>query len=287
MFAGGAFFLWGVIPLYWELLRTVPAAEIAAHRVFWCAVTIGVFLAWRDRLAATRLVFRDTRMLRTLALTSILIATNWGIFIYCVVSDQLVEASLGYFINPIVSVALAVGFLGESLSPCRMAALALASLAVLYQTLALGSFPVFALILAFSFGFYGFFKKQAPVSAMDGLLVETLLLAPAALLYVGAYLGGGAANGASAPIWALLIASGAVTAAPLLLFNLGARRIRLSTLGFLQYLGPSLTLLIAVLILGEPFTDDHAITFGLIWASLALIGLEGVRLARTSVSVSR
>jgi chloramphenicol-sensitive protein RarD len=198
-----------------------------------------------------------------------------------VATRQLVEASLGYYINPLISIALGVLFFGERMSRLRLAAVVLATLAVAVKAVSLGHFPWIAPVLALSFGFYGYFRKLAPVDALDGLLVETGIVLPiaAALLIYRSVMGMAAFPSTDWSRDALLIGAGPITAVPLALFAAGARRIRLSTLGFLQYLSPSITLLLAIFGFGEPFTRFDALAFGCVWAALVLVALEG-RMAR-------
>lgn len=276
IYASASYVLWGIIPIYWRLLTHFGTTQLMLHRVFWCAIAVTIFVALKGNLPHIVAAFRNRRLIGTLVLTSLLISVNWGIYIWCVESNQLVEASLGYYINPLVSVALGVVLLGEKMTPASLAAVCLAGIAVTLQTLALGHFPWIALSLAMSFGFYGYFRKTAPIEAVEGLLVETTILFPvvATLLAIWAIEGTGVFPAADLQTNVLLILAGPLTAIPLAMFSLGARRIRLSTLGFLQYLSPSITLVLATLWWGEPFTMLHAVTFGLIWLALGLISAE-------------
>ncbi len=285
-FAAGAYTLWGLIPLYWRLLHHVPPVELTLHRVFWCAIVVALAVLWRDRFKAVRVAIKNPRLIATLALTSLLISVNWGIYIWSVASDQLVEASLGYYINPLVSIALGVILLDERMTRLRLAAIALAAVAVAIQTLTIGHFPWIALTLAVSFGFYGYLRKTAAIESLDGLLIETAILFPVAAGLIAVWMaeGTGAFASVSLATDAMLVFAGVMTAVPLALFSAGARRIRLSTLGFLQYLSPSLTLALATVWFGEPFTHVHAVTFGLIWFALALISFEGLRARRAETA---
>jgi chloramphenicol-sensitive protein RarD len=275
-YAALAYALWGIVPLYWRLLDGVPPFELTVHRIVWCALFVMVVALMRGRFGHLRQILRTPWLLRTLTLTSLLISVNWTVYIYCIASRQLVEASLGYYINPLISVALGVVFFGERMSRVRLAAIVLATGAVAAKAFSLGHFPWIAPVLAVSFGFYGYFRKLAPVDALDGLLVETWIVLPVSaglLLYW--YIAGEAAF--SSTDWsrdALLIGGGAITAVPLALFAAGARRIRLSTLGFLQYLSPSITLLLAIFGFGEKFTPLDVVAFGCVWAALSLVALE-------------
>jgi chloramphenicol-sensitive protein RarD len=272
-----SYVLWGIAPLYWRLLDGVRPFEVTVHRIVWCALFVMAVTFFRGRMAHIRDIVRTPRLLATLALTGFLISLNWTIYIYCVASRQLVEASLGYYINPLISVALGVLLFGEHMSRLRLIAVLLASLAVAVKAVSLGHFPWIAPVLALSFGFYGYFRKLAPVDSLDGLMIESWAIFPfAAGLLIYWYAVGTAAF--PSPNWtrdALLIAAGPVTAIPLALFAAGARRMRLSTLGFLQYLSPSITLLLAIFGFGEPFTRLDALAFGCVWAALVLVALEG------------
>ena len=276
-FAVVAYGLWGIVPLYWRLLDGVPPFELTVQRIVWCALFVMVLAILRRRIPQLITIVRAPRLIGTLALTGVLISINWTVYIYCVASRQLVEASLGYYINPLISILLGVVFLGERMSRLRLAAVVLASVAVAAKAISLGHIPWIAPVLAFSFGFYGYFRKLAPVDALDGLLVETALMLPfatALLVYWGAS-GTATFPSPDAARDALMIGGGPVTAVPLALFAAGARRIRLSTMGFLQYLSPSITLALAILGFGEAFSRFDAVAFGCVWGALLLVACEG------------
>lgn len=272
-----AYAAWGIIPAYWRLLGDVPPFEITAHRVLWCSLFVAGVTAWRGRLAHIVTVLRTPHLLRMLALTSLLISSNWTMFIYCVATNRLVEASLGYYLTPLLSIALGVFLFGEKMSRMRVAAVALAIVAVVVQIAAVGHVPWLGLALALTFGFYGFFRKQAPVDALDGLLIETLLVFPFAFVLVGywAHTRQGAFPSPNLLKDFLLIGAGPVTAVPLALFAAGARRMRMSTLGFVQYLSPSITLVLATLGYHEPFTRADSVSFVLVWAALVVVAVDG------------
>ncbi|HEY3776910.1 MAG TPA: EamA family transporter RarD [Rhizomicrobium sp.] len=276
-----AYGLWGIVPLYWRRLDGVPPFELTAHRIVWCVLFALVVALLRGRVSQLGAILRSRKVFGMLALTGALITTNWTVYIYCVASRQLVEASLGYYINPLISIALGVLFFGERMSRLRLVAVTLASVAVAAKALSLGHFPWIAPVLALSFGLYGFFRKLAPVDALDGLLVETAVVVPFALVVLGfwSFVGTAAFPSAGIARDLLIVGAGPITAIPLALFAAGARRIRLSTLGFLQYLSPSITLLLAVFGFGEAFTRFDALAFGCVWAALGLVALEG-RFAR-------
>jgi len=273
-FGAAAYLMWGLFPLYWPLLEPAGPVEILAHRIVWSLVVcLGLLVV----LPAARAVLStDHRRLRLLALAAAVIAVNWGVYIYGVNSEQVVETSLGYFINPLVTVSLGVLVLGETLRPRQWAAVGVALLAVLVLTVDYGRPPFIALTLACSFAAYGLLKKQASVGAVESLTVETAVLFLPALGVLGwlAATGGAHLDG---PGHALLLAgAGVVTAVPLLAFGAAARRIPLTTLGLLQYLAPTLQFLIGVGVRGEPMPAVRLVGFGLVWAALALFTAEAL-----------
>jgi chloramphenicol-sensitive protein RarD len=277
LYAGSAYAFWGITPLYWRLLGDVPPFQLTTHRVLWCALFVGLVTAWRGRLGHVVTILRTPALLGTLALTSVLITTNWTIYIYCVASNQLVEASLGYYLTPLLSIALGVFLFGEHMTRFRLAAVVLAAIAVAVKAAALGHVPWIAFSLALSFGFYGFFRKKAPVDSMDGLLIETALLLPFTLALVSywARTEPGAFPSSNLLKDALLVAGGPITAVPLAMFAAGARRIRMTTLGFLQYFTPTFTLLLATFAFHERFGRIDAISFAFVWVALLVVALEG------------
>ena len=273
----GAYLIWGFMPLYWRLLGPMPTIELTTHRLFWCALVVTAATLMRGRARDILAILRDARRLGGLALSSLLITANWTLFIYSVENHRLVEAALGYYTTPLVSIALGLAFLGERLSRLRLFAIALALVAVVAQTVALGHFPWLALSLSLTFGFYGYLRKLIPVDALDGLTVETCLFLPltAALVAWWGFSGTGLFPrfGLSRDI--ILIFGGVMTSVPLALFAASARRVRMTTLGFLQYLSPSITLIVATVGLGEPFTPVNAISFACIWTALIIVSAEG------------
>jgi chloramphenicol-sensitive protein RarD len=277
LLAGFAYAFWGIMPLYWRLLKTVPPVELTVHRIFWCAIFLAFVAIGRRRYAELWAIIRKPRLLGTLALTSVLITCNWTLYIYCIATHQLVEASLGYYINPLISIGLGVLMMGERMSRLRLAAVILAGVAVAVKAAGLGHFPWIAPCLALSFGFYGYFRKLTPVDSLDGLTVETWILFPiTAGLLLFWHMQGTAAF--PSPDWSkdgLLMFGGPLTALPLTMFAAGARRIRLSTLGFLQYLSPSITLVLATFGFHERFTQIDAFAFGIVWLALVFVAMEG------------
>ena len=274
-----AYVLWGVFPLYWYALRDVPSLQIVAHRMAWCAVFVVGWLLARDGLRWLRAL--HVRTLALLAVTSLLISGNWGLYIWAVTHGRVVDASLGYFINPLVSVLLGVVVLRERLAVPQWIAVGLAAAGVLWLAFQHGEPPWIALALASSFAIYGVLRKIAEVDAIPGLAVESLvLLLPALGWLAWAEVSGvGAFGHGTLARDALLVIAGAATAAPLIGFAYAARRIPYSLVGLLQYISPTLQLLIGVTLLGEAFTATQAVGFACIWAGLALYALDGWRRA--------
>lgn len=276
LFVVVSYVIWGLFPLYWRLLDGVPAVEIALHRIVWCALCVGLWLLVRGRTDGVRATLHNRRRVAALTASGFLVAADWSFYIYGVETRQLVETSLGMFVVPLFSIFLGVAFLGERLSPMRAFAIALGVAALGVEVCAYGRVPWIAIGLAVSFGLYGYVRKLTPVDPIDGLFVETALLVPLALAgLIGlAALGRGAFRPDA--LWndSFLVLSGIVTAIPLALFVAGARRIRLSTVGFVQYCAPGLTLSLAVFGFGERFSHIDAAAFGCLWGALILIALE-------------
>jgi len=274
--AASAYALWGLFPLYFKAVAHVPAVEVLAHRIVWTLVLMAGVIAllrhWR-RVAA---VFTNRRLAGGLVLAAAVITVNWGVFIWAIAVGRVLESSLGYFINPLVSVVLGVVVLSERLRPLQWGAVALAAAGVGYQVVAVGVFPWVSLTLAVTFGVYGLIRKVITVDPTTGLFVETLVLAPVAAGYlvILAADGSGSMGPADWTTTALLLVSGPLTALPLLLFVTGAQRIRLSTLGLLQYIVPTGHFLLAVFAFGEAFTVHTLITFACVWAALGLYAVS-------------
>ncbi|HFQ15110.1 MAG TPA: EamA family transporter RarD [Rhodobacteraceae bacterium] len=270
-FAVSAYFLWGLLPLYLKLLQDVPPLELLAHRIVWSVpVAAGLLIVLRrgsDLLVAVR----NPRTLAMAVLTAALVGTNWGVYVWAITSGQALDAALGYYINPLFSVFLGWLLLGERLKPVQFAAVGLAAVAVVILTVAAGSLPWIAIVLTFSWGFYAFFKKALPIGPNQGFLLEVLILLPIALIYLGKVARSGNSSFAldSMTGW-LLLGTGLITAVPLILYANGAKGLRLSTIGILQYIVPTMIFLIAVFVFDEPFTQSRMIAFPLIWAALAL-----------------
>ncbi len=272
-----AFLTWGVFPLYWALLKHVPSFEIVAHRIVWCAVFVVAWLCWKDGPGWLFRALRQRHAAWMLLASSLLISFNWGLYIWGVNSGHVVETSLGYFINPLVNVLLGVAVLGERLRRAQWIAVGLATAGVLWLSLQQDRPPWIALGLAGSFALYGLIRKQVAVESVPGLGVESVLLflPAAAWLCMAEQGGGGAIFHGDWATDALLITGGLLTALPLVAFAYGARRIPLSVLGLLQYIGPSIQFLLGVFMFNEPFGSVQAIGFGLIWTALAVYAVEG------------
>jgi chloramphenicol-sensitive protein RarD len=283
-YALGAFVMWGVLPLLFRALHPATPLEILSHRVVWSVLLlIAIVLVLRTPRAVLRAV-SSRRQLGLYLVTTGLITTNWLIFIWAVNSDRVVQTSLGYYINPVVNVILGVLFLGERLNRNQVIAIALAVLGVTSLVANLGTLPWVSLTLAITFGFYALIRKKEGIDPVIGLLIETALLTPFALMYllwIGAA-GTGLFTLAAPGMATLLVISGVVTAIPLIFFNFGAQRLKLSTIGLMQYLSPTLQLGIGVLMFGEAFTGAHAIAFGLIWTALAIYSADAYRLHRAA-----
>jgi chloramphenicol-sensitive protein RarD len=278
--AASAYLIWGLFPIYWKLLQTVPAAQIMAHRIVWCLLIVALWLGLREGFGWLRGL--SPRLLAMLATSAALISMNWWLYIWAVNAGHIVETSLGYFINPLVSVLMGVLILRERLNPAQWCAVGVAAAGVLWLTWQGDRLPWIALALALSFGGYGLIRKLAVVPSVQGLAVESgLLFVPALSFLVWCELAGRGSFGHGAlHIDILLVAGGLVTALPLILFAIGARRIPLSTIGILQYLAPTLQLSSGVLLFGEPFTRVQALGFGCIWLALGIYAVDGLWRAR-------
>ncbi len=270
-FALTAFGLWGFLPLYMSLLSHVSAAEIVAHRVVWSVPIAATLLIVLRRTKDLVVALRTPRMLAMAAVTAVLVSVNWGIYVWAVTSGHAVDAALGYYINPLFSIALGALLLGERLGPAQWLAVGLAAVAVIILTVQTGALPWAAVGLTLSWGFYAFFKKSLPIGPNQGFMLEVLLLTPFALGYL-VYLTvtGGSHFTASLSDTALLMGCGVVTAVPLMIFANGAKMLRLSTIGILQYVAPTMIFLTAVFVFGEEFDSARQIAFPLIWAALVI-----------------
>jgi chloramphenicol-sensitive protein RarD len=278
LYAATAYLLWGFLPLYMKALAAVPPVEVVAHRVLWSVPVAGLILLATGRRNDLRAALRSPRMLAMAALTAALVSANWGIYVWAIGAGRAVDTALGYYINPLFSVLLGALLLGERLQRGQIAAVAMAALAVAVLTVEAG-LPWVALALAGTFGLYGFFRKTLPIGPNQGFFLEVLLLAPFALAYL-LWTGPAGHFGAAARETWLLAASGLVTAIPLMLYANGAKGLRLSTIGMMQYTAPTVIFLIAVFVFREPFDTARAVAFGLIWTALLTYTVSSFRARR-------
>ena len=281
IFAFSAYIMWGFAPLYFKALAGVAPLDIVLHRVLWSFLFLLLIIFVTRGMDKVRTIFKQPKKLGLLVISSTLIAGNWLIFIWAVTNDHMLDASLGYYINPILNVLLGTLFFSEKLRRLQWAAVGLAVFAVLIELVAFGSIPWVSLALAVSFGFYGLLRKKIQVDAISGLFTETLILLPVALGYL-CFIDSSSLSLLSGD-WSysvLIMSSGIITTLPLLAFSAAAIRIPLSTLGFIQYIGPSLMLLMAVYIYGEPLGANKIATFGFIWLALIVYSIDGIRFSR-------
>lgn len=275
-----AYLMWGLFPIYFVATKAVPAPEILAHRILWSLPFGLLILLFRRQIGDTIKAIRKPRTLGLLALASISLAANWGVYIYAIQIEQIFQGSLGYYINPLIYVLVAVLFFGERLSRLQGLAILLACIGVLVLTIYGGQFPIISLFLAVSFTIYGVLRKLIDVGAMPGLFIEVLVLIVPAALYLGwLWQTDMIVFGTDQTLSWLMVLSGPITVLPLLAFAFAARRIRLSTLGVLQFIGPTMQFLCG-LYFGEAFTTAHAVCFTLIWVGVILFALDGWRTSR-------
>lgn len=272
-----SYLAWGFFPLYFKLLTEVPSLQILGHRIFWSFIFMSIILlARREWTPLFAKLTRRTALVYFIA--GVLLAVNWGTYVWAVNSGHVVEASLGYFINPLVSVLLGTIFLREKLRLSQWVPIAITAVGVIYLTFALGVVPWISLILAFTFGLYGLVKKVAPFKPQEGLFLETAMIVPPTIVYlvICEVQGTGAFLHVSSNLNLLLMLSGILTAIPLLTFAAGARTVPLVTIGLLQYIAPTIQFLIGVLVYNEPFSTTNAIGFSIIWAALILFSVESL-----------
>ena len=266
-----AFLTWGLLPIYWKWLDHLPALEILAHRIFWSLLFVLLFLFWKKNLKLGP-IFKNRKSLFTLIVAGILVGSNWGLYIYAVNTNHIVEASLGYYITPLFNIALGILFLKERLNKIQLIALLLAATAVIYLTVDYGRFPWISIYLAISFAIYGLLKKTSGVEPMPALAIETMALTPFALGYIVWHMinGTGHLFAESRMVDFLLIMAGVATTMPLYWFGLGAKRISLTSVGFMQYMAPTIMLLLGVFIYQEAFPYEKQVAFSCIWLALGL-----------------
>lgn len=279
-----AFGFWGIVPIYWKWMSAVPASQILAHRFVWTTAFLLALLSWQQRWPEVREALHSRRAMLYCLASGTAISLNWLVFIWAVNVGRIIETSLGYFMTPLVNVLFGAIFLRERLTRLQFASVLLATAAVLNLTFGYGRFPWIAVVLAFSFGIYGLLRKVSGTAAIPGLFFETILLTPVAIGFLlmwraqdQLYFGTG-----HWPISALLLTTGVVTSLPLVWFGYAARHLRLTTVGFLQYIAPSGSFLLGVFLYEEPFTRAHLVTFTLIWIALAIFTAETVRRWRSS-----
>ncbi|OOY35467.1 hypothetical protein BOW16_04370 [Solemya velum gill symbiont] len=286
MQAAMAFLIWGVFPLMFKQVENIAALEVLAHRIIWALVFVMLLLAVRGRLGTLKEIFIENRKtLYMLLLSALFVSVNWLVFIWAVANEKVIEASLGYFINPLFNVLLGVIFLGERLRLVQWTAVAIALTGVLVLIFSHGIVPWVALALALTFGLYGLIRKQTKIGPVTGLAIETLLLFPVAvgyILFLFSYGDESFITGEpSARFWLVFV--GIMTTIPLMLFAAGARKIRLSTLGIITYIGPTVQFLIAVYLFGEIFTQAYQVAFTAIWIALAIYAFDLYRHERQIV----
>ena len=283
LFALSAYLLWGFLPFYMKAVAHIPSAEVVAHRIVWSVPLAGLLLVWLGRTADIGAALRSPRTLAMGALTAALITVNWGIYVWAIAVDRALETALGYYINPLFSIFLGAVLLGERLDRVQMAAIALAVLAVGILTWESGGLPWVSIALALSWGFYALFKKTLPIGPAQGFFLEVLILSIPALGYILWLEGSGVGHFGDTgmtDVW-LLLGCGVVTAVPLILYANGAKLLRLSTIGIMQYIAPTMIFIIAVFFFREPFSGEKFIVFALIWTALALYSWSMLRTAAT------
>ena len=286
VYAALAFFWWGLFPLYFRIVPGINPGEVLAHRIVWCLLLMLALLAWRRQWAWLGPVLRQKKVLAAFIASALLLSGNWLTYIWSVNNGHVIDASLGYFITPLVNVLLGYTLLHERPRRAQWVALAFAALGVIWLTVQTGRLPWIALVLAATFGCYGLLRKVAVLGAVEGLTLETMLLAPLALAAIAIWSAQGhstfPAPDVSTNLW--LIALGPITAVPLLLFAAGARRISMTTLGLLQYIGPSIQFVLGVWVFHEPFTPARFAGFALIWIALLVYSLDGWRVTRRAAA---
>ena len=288
-YALGAYFIWGIAPAYFKLVKEVPPTEIMTHRVIWSALFMLVLITLSRSWQQVRTVLAQPKKVLLLAVTAVTIGGNWLLFIWAVNNQHMLEASLGYFINPLINVVFGMLFLRERFRRLQWLAVLLATIGVLVQLWQFGSLPIIGLGLALSFAVYGLLRKKIQVDAQSGMLIETAWLFPLAAIYLFGFADSATSNLSVNPMSLnfKLIAAGIVTTIPLMLFAAACARLRLSTVGFFQYIGPTLMFLLAVLFYGESLTPDKMVTFGFIWLALAVFIVDAIAFsARTRVRVA-
>lgn len=271
-----AFSFWGLVPIYFKLISSVTPSEILAHRIIWSVVLLFGIVLVSKQFGAFKLLIRDVSKIKYLILSSLLVSTNWLVFIWAVSHNMITESSLGYYINPLVNFMLGIIFFKDRPSFWQQIAIALAFLAIVYQVISIGSVPIISLALAFSFAFYGLIRKKINLPSVSGLYIETLILFPVALLYF-LFLVSTGENAFVIPLNGvsyLLLLAGIITVIPLLWFNAAATKISLIHIGFFQYIGPTVSFLLAIFVYNEPLSKEKLVTFILIWIALLIFSVD-------------
>jgi chloramphenicol-sensitive protein RarD len=287
LYAFGAYFIWGLTPIYWKLIKHVPAIQLIGHRIAWSLVLLAIVLLATRQWSELRTLASERKVLCIYFIAAVLVGANWFIYVWSVNAGFVVEASLGYFINPLLSVLLGVVFLREHMRPFQWIAVGLAAAGVIYLTVEHGRLPWIALSLAFTFGFYGLVKKLAPLSSLQGLTLETGILFIPAIVFlayqeklgVGAFLHTGIRSDL------LMVGAGLVTTIPLLMFVSAARRIPLTMIGIMHYITPSCQFLLGVFLYREAFDSTRALGFGIVWVGLLIFAVEGYWTYRSLLTV--
>ncbi|HJV45482.1 MAG TPA: EamA family transporter RarD [Bacillota bacterium] len=275
-YAIGAYATWGILPLYWHTLEEIPALEILAHRIWWSFLSVALILLFMNRWSLLKQAFQDKKSRNAIFLASVLITLNWFTYIWAVNAGHVIDASLGYYINPLFSILLGVFFLKERLNFWQVVSLLMAAIGVCLITVQYGKIPWVAFLLTVTFGLYGLAKKLIRVDSMVGLTLETTMMMPLALIYI-LYVqarGIGSLGAISFSTLALLMGTGIVTVFPLFWFAQGAKRVSLSTIGFIQYLSPTISLLLGIFVFKEAFTWANMVCFGFIWVALLIFSLS-------------
>lgn len=278
LFCGVAtFVMWGLFPVYFKLMSDLNSLEILAHRIIWSIFFLSIIIKYSDEFKRLKRYIQRPKILKILLITGALIATNWGIYIYAINSNKILETSLGYFINPILSILFGAIFLKEKLSFATKFSILLALFAIMIQVYAIGRIPFISIFLPLSFAIYGFIKKQVKIPAIEGLFIETMMMFPFAILFVS-FLGvnGNSSFGLTLK-GVLLIGAGLATILPLITFNIAAQGLRLTTIGFLQYISPLIGIFLAVFVYGEELGIYKIISFSIIWLSLIIVSFEGLK----------
>lgn len=281
LFAVAAYTMWGFAPLYFKAIDAIPAGEILMHRIIWSALVLVILIVGLRQMGKVKQAISSFKVLRILMLAGVLLAINWLLFIWAVNNNYLLEASLGYYINPLINVFLGRLFLGETLRPLQKVAVGIAAVGVLVLLVNYGSLPWIALSLACSFAFYGLLRKQVAVDSIPGLFIETLMMLPIALVYFFWF-----AETSLKPseigttVLVLTVCLGIITTAPLLCFTAAARRIKYSTLGFFQYIGPTIMFVLAAWLYNEPLSQARLLTFAFVWSALALFTFDSINAYR-------